>query len=167
MNLYMKQKVFSWRAKFSITDENGEPQYYAQGELISLGRNLHIYDANMNEVAEVRQKLTSLISLYRIFVGMMDLGEIKIKTSFLKAKYELTGLGWIITSTTFQRSHTITDKNGKVIGAMHKKLMSWGDCYEIEVEDPENTLAVVAVVVAINAIHCDEREENNLSYDDD
>ena len=49
-----------------------------------------------------------------------------------------------------------------------KKLMSWGDSYEIEVEDPRDEIAVVTCVLAINAILQDEKDEDrDHSFDDD
>ena len=44
MKLYIKQKVFSWGAKFNITDENGEERYSVAGEVFTLAKKLHIYD---------------------------------------------------------------------------------------------------------------------------
>lgn len=38
MELYMKQKVFSWGDKFTIYDENGNDRYYVQGAAFSWGR---------------------------------------------------------------------------------------------------------------------------------
>ena len=39
---YIRQKVFSWRDKFSVKDENGEDVFQVEGEIISLGRKLHM-----------------------------------------------------------------------------------------------------------------------------
>ena len=45
MKLYIKQKVFSFRDKFHIFDENGEVKYTATGEILTLGKKLHVTDA--------------------------------------------------------------------------------------------------------------------------
>ena len=162
----MKQKHFSWRTRFTITDEFEEVHYYVQGEIISLGRNLHILDYNNEEVAQVREKLTSVIDRYSITIGGQNMGTIKHKMSILKPKYEFTGPGWEIKGSTLQRDYTIT-KGNQLIGSAHKKLMSWGDSYEIEIEEHENETAVVAVILAINAILNDEKDEDINRFSDD
>ena len=71
-----------------------------------------------------------------------------------------------IKGSTLQRDYTIT-KGSEVIGSAHKKLMSWGDSYEIEIEEHENETAVVAVILAINAILNDEKDEDINRFSDD
>lgn len=38
MKLYIKQKVFSIGAKFSVKDEAGNDKYFVEGEILTLGR---------------------------------------------------------------------------------------------------------------------------------
>ena len=54
MRLYARQKVFSFRTVFSITDERGNDRYRVRGELLTLGKRLHVYDNNGREVAMIR-----------------------------------------------------------------------------------------------------------------
>ena len=55
MKLYFKQKVFSLRQRTAITDQYGNLMFTAVGEIISLGRKMHIFDDSNNEVAFVQQ----------------------------------------------------------------------------------------------------------------
>ena len=59
--LYMKQKIFSWKDRFTIKDQNDSDRYTVEGELISIGKKLHVYDMNNNEVAFVQQKVLTLL----------------------------------------------------------------------------------------------------------
>ena len=43
MKLYIKQKVFSRGDKFRIYDENENDKYYVEGEVLTLGKKLHLY----------------------------------------------------------------------------------------------------------------------------
>lgn len=74
MKLYIKQKVFSIGAKFSVKDENGNDKYFVEGEILTLGRKLHIYDINNNEVAFVRQKLLTFMPKFTVEVGGEEIG---------------------------------------------------------------------------------------------
>jgi len=44
MKLYLKQKVFSWRDRFFAKDESGNDRYAVEGEIISWGKKLRVYD---------------------------------------------------------------------------------------------------------------------------
>ena len=39
MNLYMKQRIFSWSEKFSIYDAAGNECYYVKGEVLTFGNS--------------------------------------------------------------------------------------------------------------------------------
>ena len=64
MNLYIKQKVFSWKDRFSVFDENQNICFTAESEFFSLGKKLHLYDSMHREAAFIRQKLLSFLPKY-------------------------------------------------------------------------------------------------------
>ena len=69
MKLYIRQKVFSFKDKFSIYDENGEIQYTAEGEIFTLGKKLHIKDLNGREVIFIKQRLLTFLPKYEISIN--------------------------------------------------------------------------------------------------
>ena len=82
MKLYMKQKVFSWKDRFTVWDANGNDRYYVEGELISFGKKLHVYDVQNREVAFIHQKLFSLLPRYFVSVNGVDVAEIVKEFTF-------------------------------------------------------------------------------------
>lgn len=90
MKLYIKQKVFSIGAKFSVKDENGNDKYFVEGEILTLGRKLHIYDINNNEVAFVRQKLLTFMPKFTVEVGGEEIAEIVRQLTLLNLSIMLT-----------------------------------------------------------------------------
>ena len=76
MTLYMKQKVVAFTDRFTVTDEKGTPVYYVEGELLSLGKKLHISDAHGNRLATVRQRLLTLLPKYSVEVEGEEVAEI-------------------------------------------------------------------------------------------
>lgn len=60
MNLYIKQRIFTWGGKFAVYDVNGNEKYYAKGETFTFGKKLHLYDLAGNEPVYTEQKLWSL-----------------------------------------------------------------------------------------------------------
>lgn len=151
MKLYMKQKVFSFKDKFTIKDSNGEDKYYVEGELISLGKKLHIYDMQGNELAFVRQKIVSFLPKFTIEVDGREIAQIVKKISFLKPKYIVDGLGWNVEGNFLAHDYVIND-GAKDIVLIHKKYMAWGDSFELCIAEEQNEVISLAVVLAIDAV---------------
>ena len=59
MELYIKQRVFTWGDRFSVYDALEREQFYVEGEVFSFGKKLHLYDLNGQELAYIQQKVWS------------------------------------------------------------------------------------------------------------
>ena len=151
MRLYMKQKVFSWKDKFSIKTESGEDRYYVEGKAISIGKKLRIYDPAENELAFVNQKVVSLMPKFCVEMNGEEVAVIKKKVTFLKPKYLIEGPGWEVKGDFFSHDYEIVE-NGRTIVALHKKWMAWGDSFELDIVDESQEVLAVAVVLAIDAV---------------
>ena len=151
MRLYMKQKVFSWKDKATVTDAYGNEKYFVEGQIISVGKKLHITDTLGNEAAFVRQKAFSLMPKFFVEINGQEVAEISKKFTFLKPKYIVNGPNWEIGGDVFGHDYTITE-GGRPVVAIHKKWMSWGDSYELNIDDGANEVLALAVVLAIDAV---------------
>ena len=60
MRYYIKQKVFSWRDRFTIKDSNGQDVYFVESELFSWGKKLYVTDRNGNEVLYIQLSLNQV-----------------------------------------------------------------------------------------------------------
>ena len=68
MKLLIKQKYFSFRDKFTITDENGQPWFYVEGNIPFFSRKkIHIYDMNNNEVLMLQSRFTFMFMKFDFF----------------------------------------------------------------------------------------------------
>ena len=161
MHLYMKQKVFSWKDKFSIQDEEGNDRYYVEGKVFSIGKKLHVYDKDNNELAFVSQKVVSLMPKFTVEMGDEEVAVIKKKMTFLKPSYYIEGLGWEVQGNFSGHDYEITE-NGQPVVAIHKKWMSWGDSFELDVADESREVLAVAVVLAIDAV-IDSQQSSTVS----
>jgi len=151
MKLYIKQKVFSIGAKFSVKDENGNDKYFVEGEILTLGRKLHIYDTYDNEVAFVRQKLLTFMPKFTVEVGGEEVAEIVKGLTLFKPKYYVDGLGWDVDGDLFSHDYVITSDNEEIV-SIHKAWMSWGDTYELDISDDTDEITALAVVLAIDTV---------------
>jgi len=156
MKLYMKQKIFSWNDKFSVYDANGEEHYFVEGELFSWGKKLHVYDRVRREAAFVRQELFTFLPKFIVSIGGQDIAEIVKEFTFFKPKYRIDGLGWEIDGDFWDHEYEIK-KNGRTIVSLSKEWFTWGDCYELDIENPEDEIVALAVVLAIDCVQAAQR----------
>ncbi|MBE6884589.1 MAG: hypothetical protein E7487_08300 [Ruminococcaceae bacterium] len=151
MKLYIKEKVFTWGDKFTVTDELGRDRYIIEGEIFSWGKKLHVYDMAGNEAAFIQQKLWTFRPKYQVFIGDEQIAEIIKEISFFKSYYTVEGLGWEVEGSFWDHDYEIT-RNGCPIVRLHKEWMTWGDCYELDIADSADEIVALAVVVTIDCI---------------
>lgn len=151
MKLYIKQKVFSWKDKFTVKDEAGQDKYFVEGEFFSWGKKLHVNDMGGNEAAFIQQKVFSFLPKYFVFVNGEQIAEIVKEFTFLKPKYRIEGLDWDINGNFWAHDYEIT-KNGRTIVTIQKEWMTWGDSYELDITDPRDEIVALAVVLTIDCV---------------
>jgi len=161
MKLYIKQKVFSWRDRFSVWDESQYDRWYAQGEIFTLGRKLHVYGANGVEVAFIRQKILSFLPRYFIEINGIEYEFVR-ELSFLRPKYSIRNLDWKVDGNFWEHNYAVTDTHGDVM-RISKAWLSWGDFYELDIIDDRNELLCLCVALAIDCITADAIASNTSS----
>ena len=158
MKLYFKQKVFTLRQRSNIFDEHGNVLFTAEAEIISLGRKMHIYDDMNNEVAFVQQRLLRLLPRFSVYTDGQHIADIVREFTLLKPRYHIEGLDWQINGDFFAHDYSISGA-GRHIASIHKRWMSWGDSYEIDIADEQDIIMVLAVIIAIDCVI--DQSQNN------
>lgn len=151
MKLYIKEKVFTWGDKFTVKDKFGKDKYIVEGEILSLGKKLHVYDMAGTEVAFIKLELLRFLPAYSVFCGDRQVAEIKKEFSFLFPRYSIEGLGWEIEGRFMAHEYAIT-KNGHSIVTINKEWMTWEDSYELNIVDPADEIVALAVVLTIDCV---------------
>ena len=137
MKLYMKQKVFSWRDRFIIKDEAGNDRYYVEGELLSIGKKLRVYDTGGTEVAFIRQKVLSLMPRFFVEINGREVCEIVKEFTFFRQSYRLHGLPWHLHGDFWAHEYSLMENNRQIM-RLSKKWFSWGDSYEMDIAGSQN-----------------------------
>ncbi|MDR0986501.1 MAG: LURP-one-related family protein [Ruminococcus sp.] len=154
MKLYMKQKVFSWRDKFSIFDEGGAERYYAEGEIFTWGHKLRLFDNTGREAAFIKQKLLTFLPRYIIEIGGEEFTLVK-EFTFFKQCFHIENCGWTIEGDFWAHEYSI--KNGEeIILHISKHWFTWGDSYEFDIPDSNNVLLALSAALAIDCIQADQ-----------
>ena len=150
MNFYMKQRVFSWKDRFEIYDDAGNVRYYVEGEVFTFGKKLHVMDANGNEVVFVHEKVWSMFPRYYIDRNGQQVAEVLREFSFFKPRYTIYGLDWKIFGDFWDHEYEIN--NGILpIVRVSKEWFTFGDAYQISIDDSVDEAVAIAVVLVIDA----------------
>lgn len=158
MRLYMKQKVWSFTDKFIIKDQEERDRWFVQGEIFSMGKRLHILDANGVECALLRQKIWSFMPRFFIEIGGMEVGQVVRDFTFFKPHYHVEGMPWELEGDFFAHDYRLLE-NGRLIMQMSKQWFTWGDSYQLDIEDGVDELSCLCVALAVDCA----MESNNHS----
>lgn len=151
MKLYMKQKVFSWTDKFAIKDEMENDRFSVQGEFLSIGKKLHIYDAGGTEVAFIRQKVLAFLPRYIVEIDGQEVCQIVKQFTLLKPRYELEGIPWHVKGDFWAHEYAMYDESEQLVMQLSKHWFTWGDSYELDITNDKDALLCVCVTLAVDA----------------
>lgn len=149
--LYMKQKMMSFRGRFTVKDSNEEDVYFVEGSFMQVPKTFTITDRTRQEVAHVTKKTFSFLPTFFVDVNSKEMVTIKKEFTFLKARYSIEGAGIEIQGNWWDMNFEIM-KDGEVIGAVDKKWFTWGDSYRLQLFEEGYEELLVAIVVAIDYV---------------
>lgn len=150
MKLYIQQRVFAIGDKFEIYSEAGNVAFYVEG-FNFLGHQRTVYDANDNEVGYIQQKLMRLTPSFEVYLsGRGLLGQVSKKITLFFNDYNVDYNDWYISGDLFGWNYEIADNN-RSIASISKKIVSFGDCYEIDIPNAGDVEEVIMLVLAIDA----------------
>ena len=151
MKLYMKQRFFSWRDKFSVYNEAGEEIYYVEGEVFTLGKRLHLYDRGGRELAFISQRLLTFLPKFEIDrTGKGTVEMVKHFTLF-RHEYSIEALGWSVSGDFFEHEYEICTPN-QLVARVFREWFTLGDAYAIEVAQDEDEVMALAVALVVDAV---------------
>ena len=153
MKLLFKQRMFSWFDSYDIYDESGKEVFEVKGQL-AWGHCLKIFDTNGLEIGMVQQRIFTLLPKFEIYLGQNYAGCIEKEFSFFKPRYNIDYNGWHVEGDFFEWDYTIQDSRGYQVATVSKELFKWTDTYVIDVVNPEDALAALMLVLAIDAEKC-------------
>lgn len=158
MQLTIQQKVFSLREAFAIMDGEGNKLYEVKGKILSIGHKLTVSELDENPVMHIHQKVLSLVPKYFLEPEGGEEVELKGHITLLKPHYtlELPGGDWEIRGDFTAHEYEITCGD-RLVAAVHQQWFSWGDCYELTVNDDADAMLALGVMLAIDCVDADTR----------
>ncbi|TCI33515.1 MULTISPECIES: LURP-one-related/scramblase family protein [unclassified Exiguobacterium] len=153
--LYMKQKVFSLRGRFTIKDADENDMYFVEGSFMKLPKSFTISDKDGREITTITKKTFSFLPKFYVDVEGEETMTISKEFTFFKPRYTIDAAGIEIDGDWWDMDFEVT-QNGQVIGSVQKKWLSWGDTYEIQVIDETMEDMLISIVVAIDCVKSDQ-----------
>lgn len=160
MSVYYIKQNFSLRDRFTIKDENQQDIFYAEGELLSIGKRITLRTMDGEDLLLVKEKIFRWLSEYELYVGKQLIGKMKKELSLFKPRYTMVTPAWTIQGDVWNYHYEIKEGN-QVIAVIRKKIFSFMDAYEIKVYQEEYVELVLGIVIAIDADLA--KEEANVS----
>ena len=158
MQLYIRQRVFSWTDSYDVYDETGEARYEVKGALFSLGHQIHVYDKRGNgEIGCIRQKLFTFLPTFEIVMGGRLVGTIRKEFSLLRPRYHVDFRGWDVEGDFMGWDYRVLSGDTEVM-SISKELFRWSDTYVLRYTNPAYEMPGLLLVLAIDAANCDHND---------
>jgi len=140
---------------FAITDGGGTPCFDVRGNL-SLTQHLTMRDSSGQPVAEIKKHL--MTTKHDISVNGQKVAEVKHE-GFFGEHYEIDSqFGRISAKGNFAGWHYSIHQQGRPIASVSREL-AFREKFQVEISDDANDVFVLAVVLAIDAIHDERRQQ--------
>ncbi|MDY0139872.1 MAG: LURP-one-related family protein [Candidatus Izemoplasmatales bacterium] len=166
MKYYINQKVLSFRDTFSIMNANQHQVYEIKGRFFSLRNHLEMIDNRGVIVLTAQKRLFRFLPTYHIYNSRdQEVALVKRKFSF-RPKFDLriSYRNYQVDGSLFGHNFGIYDDNSDLVASISKKIISWGDTYEIIVNDEEKIEILLFVVIIIDQV-VHERDTSGVSFE--
>lgn len=154
--LYMDAKGLTlFNYKFDIRNGAGDVCFRAATVTESaFTYNARVYYPNDAEALVIHQqkKMTMGSMNFDIFAPNGTLvTEVLQKLHFATSEFQLPQFGLVVTGDFFAINFTFK-RGEEVVATVRKKIMSWGDSYEIEFADPAMDQILIATIMVIQMV---------------
>ena len=164
MKFYVKQKVFSFKDSFKVFDENQTPVYQVTGKFLSLKNKMELQDMSGNIRYRSDKKVISILPTYYIY-DESGKQVVTVKKKFsIKPKFDVDIYGEHakISGSFWQYNFEIETDRG-IVATIRKKLLSFGDSYEIDIVDDKNLELLLYLVIVIDQVLHEEKNHGGSS----
>jgi uncharacterized protein YxjI len=158
----IRERFFRLGEDSDITDEQGRPVFHVDGKVLSLRNRLVIRDPEGREVAQVHRKLAALRPTYKVIIGGEDAAEVR-KRMFTpfgdRFTIDVPGPDDLeMAGDLFDHEFTIR-RGDQVVATVSKRWFSMRDTYAVDVAAGQDSLLILASVLALDLAEDQERRQ--------
>ncbi|MFA9397605.1 MAG: LURP-one-related/scramblase family protein [Clostridiaceae bacterium] len=162
MRYQIRQKVFSFGDNYTIKGDNDEPCFIVKGKILSIGDKSSIQDLQGNELFYIEQKVFRLLPEYHIFENGNHVAMVKKEFTFFRPRFIIESQygNYNIDGDLFGYNYQIL-KNGVEVVVINKRFFAFSDTYGVDIENGENQAFLLAMVIVIDQVIHDNKNNNN------
>lgn len=156
MKLLFKQRFFSWFDSYDIYDEYDNTYFTVEGKL-SWGHRFHIKNKKGEHIGTLKEQVFRFLPHFTMYENNIEIGEIIKEFTFFKPRFKLSCNDWKILGNFMEWNYEIISDSDGIIAKIDKELFHFTDHYTLNVTNEENALKVLMIVLAIDAIKCNQK----------
>jgi uncharacterized protein YxjI len=156
MKLIFKQRIFSFFDSYDIYDDLGNTIFKVKGRF-SFGKHFDIYDSSERLIGYLKSEIFTFRPKFKAYANDKFIGCITKELTFFRPKFTIDLNGWQVEGDFREWDYHIEDALGNYVATASKDLFKFTDTYIIEIPNSENALAVLMIVLAIDA----EKDQRN------
>jgi uncharacterized protein YxjI len=160
MRYQVRERLFSIKDDFWITDGNGNRAFFVNARVLSLRGTLELEDASGRKLATIKHKLLTVTDAMEIESGGSVIGTVhKAVFSPLhhRANIDLQGGRLEAVGDIIDKNFEIRDGH-RVAARVSRAWFAIRDTYGVEVEPGEDDALMICIAVCLDRIHHDEEE---------
>jgi uncharacterized protein YxjI len=160
MRYQVRERLFSIKDDFWITDENGNQVFFVNARVLSLRDTLELQDASGRKLAEIKHKLltfTDAMEIERDGSVIATVHKAVFSPLHHRAVIDLPGGRMEAVGDIIGKDFEIRDGH-QVVARISRAWFRIRDTYGVEVEPGQDDALVIAIAVCLDRIHHDEEQ---------
>ncbi len=149
---YVMSSKWSLMERFEITDGSGAPQFEARGHL---GSQITLHDTRGQQVADIRKHIFT--DTHEVYVAGQQVAQVR-HAGIFGDRYDIESAYGVLNARGHFAGGDYTVSRGGMPVARMVRQFSLREKFAVDVADEENQVFLLALVLAIEAIH-DERNQ--------
>jgi uncharacterized protein YxjI len=154
MKMYViRERMFRMGEDSDITDEAGQLVLHVDGKVMSLHNRLVLQDPSGREAGQVHRKLAALRPTYELTIGGKDVAEVRkhLFTPFgERFTIDVHGAGDMEISGDLLGHEFTIERDGQTVATVSRRWLSVTDSYAVDVAPGEDTVLILASVLALD-----------------
>lgn len=149
MKYKIKQKRWTWRDTYLMTDAGGELVYTAEREAVFVNR-MDFTDGKGSLAGRWKCRPYPGWSSYELMADGTPIGTLSHKIHLGGPRYALSGKQWVIQGNLMGLHFDVSDAEQKTIAVIDKELFRANSTYDIDVIQPIDALCIMMIVTIID-----------------
>lgn len=154
----LNSKLWSLTSQFEIKDENENLAFAVIGKFFSWGDNLSFQKPDGTEIAQIRQRLLTLMPKYEIYFGEKHFATVVKEFSWFKQKFTLDVPGpndYTIRGDFWDYEYEF-ERGNRIVATVSRKYWSWSDKYGVNIVDGEDVVSILSAVTVVSLCNQDD-----------